>query len=153
MIKLIYSSFFMACIFLSSFLWAEGNNFIATNNARVQLLNKVTGKTMQVTISKNKAYRFDQNLQVILRQCYKSAENDKRENEAFLQVVRLVYEKENDTVFSSFNEKIPMPKEIIPPSSAGSVNHIIFSGWMFSSSPSISLLEDKIYSVSLLQCK
>lgn len=153
MVKLIYSSICIAFMFVSSFLYAE-SNFIATNNARVQLLNKVTGKTIQVTLSKNKTYRFDQNLQVILRQCYKSAQNDKRENEAFLQVVRLVYEKENDTVFSSFNEKIPIPAEIIPPSpNSNAVNHVIFSGWMFSSSPSISLLEDKIYSVSLLQCK
>lgn len=111
MVKLIYSSICIAFMFVSSFLYAE-SNFIATNNARVQLLNKVTGKTIQVTLSKNKTYRFDQNLQVILRQCYKSAQNDKRENEAFLQVVRLVYEKENDTVFLLLMKKFQYQQKL-----------------------------------------
>ena len=32
-------------------------------------------------------------------------------------------------------------------------NNLIFSGWMFSSSPAISALEHPVYDISLISCK
>ena len=68
---------------------------------------------------------FRRNLKIIVETCNKSLPEDPPENSAFIQI---------------WNQKLD--KEEIK----------IFSGWMFSSSPSISALDHAVYDVWVIDC-
>ena len=65
-------------------------------------------------------------LSILVRDCQKSAPEDRPENAAFIEI----------------GETRP---------SEGKVR--LFSGWMFSSSPALSALDHPVYDVNLLECK
>ena len=88
-------------------------------------LNKVSGKISKLTFKDNKETFFG-TLKIVVRTCNKSLPEDPPENSAFIQVWDIKFDKEEKRVFS---------------------------GWMFSSSPSISALEHAVYDVWVIECK
>ena len=82
-------------------------------------LNKVSGKISKIKIEDNRVTYFG-TLKIIVKTCNKSLPEDPPENSAFIQI---------------WNQKIDKEEEKI------------FSGWMFSSSPSISALDHAVYDV------
>ena len=87
-------------------------------------LNKVSGKISKIKIEDNNETNFG-TLKIIVETCNKSLPEDPPENSAFIQI---------------WNQKLD--KEEIK----------IFSGWMFSSSPSISALDHAVYDVWVIDC-
>ena len=87
-------------------------------------LNKVSGKISKIKIEDNNEIYFG-TLKIIVKACNKSLPEDPPENSAFIQI---------------WDKKIE--KEEIK----------IFSGWMFSSSPSISALDHAVYDVWVIDC-
>ena len=87
-------------------------------------LNKVSGKISKIKIEDNNETYFG-TLKIIVKTCNKSLPEDPPENSAFIQI---------------WNQKLD--KEEIK----------IFSGWMFSSSPSISALDHAVYDVWVIDC-
>ena len=87
-------------------------------------LNKVSGKISKIKIEDNNETNFA-TLKIIVETCNKSLPEDPPENSAFIQI---------------WNQKLD--KEEIK----------IFSGWMFSSSPSISALDHAVYDVWVIDC-
>ena len=93
--------------------------------AVMQGLDKVTARVSQFDAPVGETVHFG-TLSVVVRDCEKSAPEDRPENAAFVEI----YENR--------------------PAEQGVRR---FSGWMFSSSPALSALEHPIYDVDLLECK
>ena len=113
-------------IFLFFFIFIIFTFYSSTTNSLTILgaLNKVSGKISKIKIEDNNETYFG-TLKIIVKTCNKSLPEDPPENSAFIQI---------------WNQK--MDKE----------EKKIFSGWMFSSSPSISALDHAVYDVWVIDC-
>jgi hypothetical protein len=99
------------------------------NLAVVQVLNKTTAKTSILNLKIGEKISFG-SLKIIAHKCWQSPLEQKPENKILLEV----FEFKNETEEKSQEKRI-------------------FYGWMFSSSPSISSLENPIYDITALNCK
>lgn len=93
--------------------------------AVIQGLDKIAARVSRFEAPVGQEVRFGK-LVVLVRDCERSAPEDRPENAAFLEI----YEER-------------------PGEAAGR----LFAGWMFSSSPALSALEHPVYDVTLLECK
>src|SRR4051812_14596543 len=93
--------------------------------AIIQGLDKVAARVSRFEAPVGRAVPFGK-LLVLVRDCERSAPEDRPENAAFLEIY----------------EQLP-----------GEARERLFSGWMFSSSPALSALEHPVYDVTLLECK
>jgi hypothetical protein len=93
--------------------------------AVMQGLDKITARVSRFDAPVGQAVTFG-TLSIVVRDCEKSAPEDRPENAAFVQV----YE-----------------------SRPGEDKQRLFSGWMFSSSPALSALEHPVYDVNVLDCR
>ena len=87
-------------------------------------LNKVSGKISKIKVEDNDKMSFG-TLKIVVRTCKKSLPEDPPENSAFIEI---------------WNKKIDKEEKKI------------FSGWMFSSSPSISAVDHAVYDVWVIDC-
>ncbi len=127
--KFIY--LFMICLFTSSIANAFTN--LPQNKALIRALNKQTGKTKDIEIPVGDEQMFE-NILIKVFSCYTRPEDETPENSAFIKV--------NETN-TSFKEELNSVKQ----------GNLIFSGWMFSSSPSLVAMEHPNYDIWLLECK
>lgn len=95
------------------------------NMAMLRGLNKVIGRNSTLEAALGTITNFE-NLEIIVRKCWKAPPEDRPENAALLEV----------------NEV-----------RSGEAPKQIFLGWMFSSSPSISGLEHPVYDLTVLSCE
>jgi hypothetical protein len=93
--------------------------------AVLQGLDKITARVSRFDAPVGQPVRFG-TLSIVVRDCEKSAPEERTENAAFVQIEET------------------RPKE---------QKSRLFSGWMFSSSPALSALEHPVYDVNLLECK
>ena len=87
-------------------------------------LNKVSGKISKIKIENNEEINFV-TLKIVVKTCNKSPPEDPPENSVFIKIWDKKFEKEEEN---------------------------IFSGWMFSSSPSISAVDHAVYDVWVIEC-
>ena len=97
---------------------------IDTKVARMQAMDKITGRVSVIEVPVNSEVKFG-SFSIVVRSCKTRPPEETPENKAFVDVV------------DNYNNEKP-------------VN--IFKGWMFSSSPSINAVEHPIYDVWLLKC-
>ena len=100
-------------------------DMIAEPVAVLQGLDKITARVSRFDAPVGQEVHFG-TLSIVVRDCRKSAPEDRPENAAFIQI----YENR-----------------------PGEERTRLFSGWMFSSSPALSALEHPVYDVNLLECK
>ena len=105
--------------------WASAAEMTAEPTAIMQGLDKITARVSRFDTPVEKPVTFG-TLSIVVRDCEKSAPEDRPENAAFIEI----------TETRLGEEKRPL-----------------FSGWMFSSSPALSALEHPVYDVNLLECK
>ena len=101
-----------------------GAREIQTNMARMQAMDKVTGKVSEIDVPVNGETVFG-SFSIVVRYCATRSPEETPENFAFVDVVD--------------NYKTETP-----------VN--VFKGWMMSSSPALNAVEHPIYDVWLLRC-
>ncbi len=108
-------------------LWAAGAaaGMTAEPIAVMQGLDKITARISRFDLPVGKPAMFF-TLSVVVRECERSAPEDRPENAAFVEI----YENR-----------------------PGEEKFRLFSGWMFSSSPALSALEHPVYDLNLLECK
>lgn len=97
---------------------------VETNTARMQAMDKITGKVSKIDVPVNSLVKFG-SFSILVRKCITRTPEETPENTAFVDVV------------DDYNSQEP-------------VN--IFKGWMFSSSPALNAVEHPIYDVWLLRC-
>ena len=104
---------------------ANAAEMIAEPLAQMQGLDKITARVSQFNAPVGTSVRFG-TLSVVVRDCERSPPEEQPENAAFVEV----YETR-----------------------PGEDRTRLFSGWMFSSSPALSALEQPVYDVNLLACR
>ena len=97
----------------------------AQNGVLLQVLDKVLARVSSMMVRVGDVVQFS-TLRIRVRACYESVPIEEPESAAFLEII----------------EVRPRPEEEI----------IRFSGWMFSSSPSLSFLEHPVYDVWVVRC-
>lgn len=105
-----------------TFVQAE---YISMDTAILGTLDKITGRSGTIIAKVNKITTFD-SLLIKVNACKTKPPEETPENAAFLEIVKLS-KKQNK-------------------------NSKVFSGWMFSSSPALSALDDPTYDVWVLKC-
>lgn len=93
--------------------------------AVLQGLNKVTARISELEAAVGTSAYFG-NLEIIVKRCWQSPPEDLPENAILLEI----WERKT-----------------------GETPDVIFNGWMFSSSPSLSDLEHPVYDVTALRCE
>ena len=120
--------FFIPALFLLSTAWT-GSAFAVTwidgNKARLQALDKITARISTVEAPVG-ASRFFGTLEVLVNRCAFHPPEEPPENAAFITI--------HDRGYDGLEPKM------------------IFSGWVFSSSPAVSAIEHPVYDVTLLTC-
>jgi len=94
------------------------------NAAKLMCLNKVTARTSEIIAQVGLIANFG-NLEIVVRACKKSPPDKKPENSALVEIWELKTGKK--------------PEQI-------------FNGWMLSSSPAVSGLENPVYDVTVAEC-
>ena len=102
-------------------------SWINFDGAQFHALDKTTARIKKLEIYLNEEEVLG-SLTIILKSCQNRPPDFLPESAAYVEI----YDNLNQT----FNE-----------------NNLIFSGWMFSSSPAISALEHPVYDISLISCK
>jgi hypothetical protein len=119
----------VAAVFLALAAGPMASEIAAAEMMRVptavmQGLDKVAARVSRFEAPVGHPMHFGK-LLVLVRDCERSAPEDRPENAAFVEV----YEER-----------------------PGAVKERLFGGWMFSSSPALSALEHPVYDVTLLEC-
>ena len=114
------TSIALGCLFLTKVYAAD----IAQNTARLQAMDKITGRVSEIDVPVNGLANYG-TFSILVRKCVTKSAEETPENTAFIDIVD--------------NYQTDHP-----------VN--IFKGWMFSSSPALNAVEHPIYDVWLLQC-
>jgi hypothetical protein len=117
----------LAALALITLLWPTGAAAAMTAEpvAVIQGLDKITARVSRFDVPVGKPAHFF-TLSIAVRECQRSAPEDRPENAAFVEI----YENR-----------------------PGEEKSRLFSGWMFSSSPALSALEHPVYDLNLLECK
>lgn len=95
------------------------------DSAVLQGLNKVTARLSQLDAPVGTTIHFG-NLEIIVKRCWQAPQTERPENAALLEII----------------DRRP-----------GETPTVVFNGWMFSSSPSLSGLEHPVYDIVVLRCE
>ena len=120
--------FLIPALFLLSAAWtgsASAVTWIDGNKARLQALDKITARISTVDAPVG-ASRFFGTLEVLVNRCAFHPPEEPPENAAFITI--------HDRGYDGLEPKM------------------IFSGWVFSSSPAVSAIEHPVYDLTLLAC-
>ena len=121
-----FVKFFLSLILIFS-LNISYASWINFDGAQFNALDKTTARIKKLEIYLNEEQVLG-SLTIILKSCQNRPPDFLPESAAYVEI----YDNLNQT----FDE-----------------NNLIFSGWMFSSSPAISALEHPVYDISLISCK
>jgi len=124
---LIFGLLMCVCISLLP-VTGQAQSWLNSEQALLQTLDKITARIATVEVSLNQPLRFG-TLEIELKHCAFRPPEEPPEAAAFLEIRDIGFA--ND----STQDKI-----------------IVFSGWMFASSPAVSSLEHPVYDVTLLAC-
>ena len=103
------------------------------NKATIRALNKQTGRTKDIEIPVGTQTIFE-NILIDMKACFTRPEDETPENTSFVQITE---------INTDYKEELSSVKK----------GKLIFSGWMFSSSPSLVAMEHPNYDIWLLECK
>ena len=101
------------------------DRWVETNSARLEALDKVTGRTTRIETRIAAPVRFG-TLDIVVRACHRRPPESPPDSAGFLDVVERRGETDN-----------AQP---------------VFTGWMFAASPGLSTLEHPVYDVIVLEC-
>ena len=114
---------FIVAIFINLNSYSE---WLKNSSAEFNTLDKITARTKNIEINLNEDTTLG-SLIINLRSCQNRPPDFLPESAAYVEIF--------DTLNQSLEEK-----------------NLVFSGWMFSSSPAISALEHPVYDISLVSC-
>ena len=119
--------YFAIYIFFFGFFFSAQASWIKLNTAQFKALDKITARIKKLDINVNEEQDLG-TLIIKLKSCQNRPPDYLPESAAYVEIFDLLNQSED--------------KE-----------NLVFSGWMFSSSPGISALEHPIYDNSLVSCK
>ncbi len=125
---------------------ATGPTLQAAGAAKLRALDKITGNSTDISARVGQSVEHGR-IKVTVRACYQSSPQDAPEAAAFVEIYSTVPPKPEKTaatpVADSSMNRGPLP---IGP------DGLLFSGWMYASSPGLSALEHPTYDVWVISC-
>lgn len=131
----------MAAIFASLAGTAEAS-WNKANEATLRALDKITGRSTDIKVTVGEPVVFG-SLNVEMKACFQRPPDETPESAAFL------------TVHSTQPVQVRSMNEAVSASDVETVseeNPLLFSGWMFASSPGLSALEHPVYDIWVIRC-
>ena len=119
--------YFSIYIFFLGFFFSAQASWIKLDTAQFKALDKITARIKKLDINVNEEQDLG-TLIIKLKSCQNRPPDYQPDSAAFIEIYDKMNLNDNDT-------------------------GLIFSGWMFSSSPALSALEHPIYDISLISCK
>ena len=112
------------------------------NQATLRALDKITGRSTDIEVNVDEPIVFG-SLNVEMKACYQRPPDETPESAAFL------------TVHSTQPVQVTTMDDAVDASTVETVgddNPLLFSGWMFASSPGLSALEHPVYDIWVIRC-
>ncbi len=114
------------------------------SGVKLRALDKITGNSTDLSARVGDTLKFGR-LSVTVKACYQAPPQDTPESAAFLEIHALGAESQRVTAAEKAGKESRGPKPIGP-------DGLLFSGWMFASSPGLSALEHPTYDVWVISC-
>lgn len=111
---------------------------------KLRALDKITGNSTDLTAKVGDTLKFGR-LSVTVRACFQAPPQDTPESAAFLEIHALGAASTRATAAEKAGKETRGPKPVGP-------DGLLFSGWMFASSPGLSALEHPTYDVWVISC-
>ena len=121
-VKIWLQNFWIIILFLTIF--THSGQIFASDGAILQGLDKVTARIQKFQAPLNQSVYFG-SLRIRVRACFKRPPEEFPESSAFLEII----------------DERP-----------GQSAKLVFSGWMFASSPSLSSMEHAVYDIWVVDC-
>jgi hypothetical protein len=123
-------------------LTASASTMAQKNQATLRALDKITGRSTDIVVKVGEPVTYG-SLRVELKTCFQAPPEEIPESAAFLRIAS------TQPVAVETMEAAVAAKEA-PPSEAE--NPILFSGWMYASSPGLNALEHPVYDIWVIRC-
>jgi hypothetical protein len=139
------SFFVLAAFALALSGLAHAATFEKKPKATLRALDKITGRSTDIQVEVGKPVTFG-SLRVELKVCFQTPPEEAPESAAFLKVysTHAVSEKTMKKAAKAKND-ISAAKPV--------ENPLLFSGWMYASSPGLSALEHPVYDIWVIRCQ
>lgn len=121
---------------------ASANTLVQKNEATLRALDKITGRSADIVVKVDEPVVFG-SLQVELRACFQAPPEEVPESAAFLRIAS------TQPVAVETMEAAVAAAEV---STVSDDNPVLFSGWMYASSPGLNALEHPVYDVWVIRC-
>ena len=119
--------YFVIYIFFFGFFFSAQASWIKLNTAEFKALDKITARINKLDINVNEEQDLG-TLIIKLKSCQNRPPDYLPDSAAYIEIYDKMNLNDTDT-------------------------GLVFSGWMFSSSPALSALEHPVYDISLISCK
>jgi hypothetical protein len=118
---------------------ASAATFAKQETATLRALDKITGRSTDIVIKVGEPVTYG-SLKVELKACFQTPPEEAPESSAFLKI-------------TSTHAVSPEQAEVVQASaSAEGEAPVLFSGWMYASSPGLSALEHPVYDIWVIRC-
>lgn len=123
-------------------LSASASTMAQKNEATLRALDKITGRSTDIVVKVGEPVVYG-SLRVDLKTCYQAPPEEVPESAAFLRIAS------TQPVAVETMEAAVAAKDVAP--SEGE-SPILFSGWMYASSPGLNALEHPVYDIWVIRC-
>ena len=123
-------------------LTASASTMAQKNQATLRALDKITGRSTDIVVKVGEPVVYG-SLRVELKTCYQAPPEEIPESAAFLRIAS------TQPVAGETMEAAVAAKDV-PATEAESP--ILFSGWMYASSPGLNALEHPVYDIWVIRC-
>lgn len=120
----------------------SANTLVQRDQATLRALDKITGRSTDIVVKVNEPVVFG-SLHVELRSCFQAPPEEVPESAAFLRIAS------TQPVAVETMEAAVSATEV---STVSEENPILFSGWMYASSPGLNALEHPVYDIWVIRC-
>lgn len=121
---------------------AFGATFVKQDRATLRALDKITGRSTDITVKVGEPVVYG-SLKVELKACFQTPPEEVPESAAFLRIA------------STKPVAVDTMEAAVAAGTVSTVsdeNPLLFSGWMYASSPGLSALEHPVYDIWVIRC-
>jgi len=137
---------FTLCTAAVAFAAAGAHALEPRTGVKLRALDKITGNSSDISAKVGETLTFGR-LKVTVRACFQAPPEDTPESAAFLEIhATAVASKGGATDQAAETTRMHRGPQPIGP------DGLLFSGWMFASSPGLSALEHPTYDVWVINC-
>ncbi|EKV30772.1 hypothetical protein C882_4109 [Caenispirillum salinarum AK4] len=129
------------------------DEFVPQQVAVLGALDKITARERELIIPVGTSDQF-QGLAVMVRTCQRTTVSTTPQSAAFLEISdeSVIKRGRRPTDGASASGDVPAPEQVSTDDSPDAPPHL-FTGWMFSASPSVSAMEHPVYDIVLKGCR